>query len=81
MESVNHVLIDLCQRSPEVQHVNDPPTVREVSPSLWCTHKKARVKLMDVSQEKEFFSSGSRVTVPAASQAVTCPGVRGFGVG
>lgn len=37
--------------------------------------------MMDLSQEKKFFSSGSRVTVPAASQAVTCPGVRGFGVG
>ena len=26
MESVNHVLIDLCQRSPEVEHLKAPPT-------------------------------------------------------
>ena len=28
MKSVNYVLIDLCQRSPEVEHLKDPPTLK-----------------------------------------------------
>ena len=33
-KTVNHVLIDFCQRSPEVEHLKDPPTKDLANSSL-----------------------------------------------